>query len=168
MQADIEGAVRIARIARDFEWTWGQDDIERFRLAAGWTLLRRGDYGNTSLSTDLRVNLNQANAYSNRRYIRGSTGRNESLERLSINITDVARDADDALTAALSKSFDQLAEKLTREFGLPSHTESKPGAEIGWVEYDHVVNVMTGSTYLLLEVVNPRRWRERQEFDDED
>ncbi|MEU4416478.1 DUF6301 family protein [Nocardia salmonicida] len=168
MQADIEGAVRIARIARDFAWTWGQEDIERFRLTAGWTLLRRGDHGNTCLSTDLRVNLNRANAYSNRQYIRGREGRDESLERLAINITDVARDADEVLSTALSECFDQLTERLTREFGRASHTESKPDAEIGWVEYDHVVNVFMGNTYLLLEVVNPRYWSERQEFDSKD
>ncbi|MEV6102594.1 DUF6301 family protein [Nocardia sp. NPDC051981] len=168
MQADIEGAVRVARNARAFTWTWAQDDIERFALDVGWTVLDQGDYGSASLSTTLRVNLNRGSSYSNRRYIRGTAGRDESLERLTANITDVTRHPNEMLTAALSSSFDLLAERLTREFGPSNHFEPKPEAEIGWVDRNVVINFVAHKTYLLLEIVNPRYWMERHEFDDED
>ncbi|MFJ9370836.1 DUF6301 family protein [Nocardia sp. NPDC101769] len=168
MQADIEGAVRAVKIARTFTWTWAKADIERFVLHAGWTLLDRGDYGSATLSTDLRVNLNRGSSYSDRRYIRGREGRDESLQRLTAYVTDVVRQADEALTVALSEAFDQLTEGLIQELGSPSHLVSKPEAEVGWVESHVVINVVTHKTFLLLEIVNPRYWIERQQLEDED
>ncbi|WP_040810710.1 DUF6301 family protein [Nocardia concava] len=168
MQADIAGAIRVVSRARAFEWTWAQTDIDRFCLDVGWTLLERGDYGRTSLSTDLTVNFNRADAYRNRRHIRGRTGRDESLERVTAYITDLTRDVTPALTAALSDHFDQLAERLTRDLGSPNHIESKPGAEIGWEYPDVVINVVTHNRCLLLEIVNPRRWKERRADQDSD
>ncbi|MGW5106684.1 DUF6301 family protein [Nocardia sp. NPDC004123] len=55
MRVDVEGAVRTARLAAEFDWTWYLDkDLPRFCDAAGWDLGESTEYG-TDMHTDLRV-----------------------------------------------------------------------------------------------------------------
>ncbi|MFE3758880.1 DUF6301 family protein [Nocardia tengchongensis] len=55
MQVDVEGAVRTARLAAEFDWTWYLDkDLPRFCDAAGWDLGESTEY-RTDMRTDLRV-----------------------------------------------------------------------------------------------------------------
>jgi hypothetical protein len=43
LHADIQGAVRTARLAADFDWTWAAEDLERFCTTAGWHTERFSD-----------------------------------------------------------------------------------------------------------------------------
>ncbi|WP_027503353.1 DUF6301 family protein [Rhodococcus sp. UNC363MFTsu5.1] len=79
MHADIEGAVRTARLAARFDWTWDSEDLERFCAAAGWQALRRSDTAAT-LTTNLDINRRSGDAYL-------SWG---PLDTIDIWVTDVA------------------------------------------------------------------------------
>ncbi|MTE11506.1 DUF6301 family protein [Nocardia aurantiaca] len=62
MHVDVEGAVRTARLAAEFDWTWYLDkDLPRFCDAAGWNLGESTEYG-TDMCTDLRVQRPHASA----------------------------------------------------------------------------------------------------------
>ncbi|MFE3188037.1 DUF6301 family protein [Nocardia sp. NPDC059240] len=62
LQVDVEGAIRTARLAAEFDWTWYLDkDLPGFCDAAGWDLGESTEY-RTDLRTDLRVQRPYASA----------------------------------------------------------------------------------------------------------
>ncbi|MEV0712347.1 hypothetical protein [Nocardia aurea] len=45
MGADVDGAVRIARIAAEFAWTWTEADVPRFAIAANMGFIHEDAIG---------------------------------------------------------------------------------------------------------------------------
>ncbi|MFD3511019.1 DUF6301 family protein [Nocardia sp. NPDC058666] len=166
MQGDIEGAVRVAKIARSFEWTWAQRDLERFCAENSWVYPDQGADGASFLVTNLRVNIKKANVFCNRQYIRGPSGRDESLERITVYVTDISRVKNKTVAASLSECMNSMVAELTIEFGEPTIVDLEP-KRIRWIDHDCVISLLQRGTYILLEILNPRYWMEVQDLDAE-
>ncbi|MFI9504635.1 DUF6301 family protein [Nocardia sp. NPDC052566] len=79
MHADTEGAIRIARLAAQFNWTGTIDDVEPFCATAGWEILH--EEGKIPvIQTNLTVNRPLATIHQ----------RKQRMDYLSIYVTDVA------------------------------------------------------------------------------
>ncbi|MFF2397424.1 DUF6301 family protein [Nocardia sp. NPDC058114] len=149
MNGDIEGAVRVAKAAKAFSWTWADEDVERFRSVVGWEFLGR-NRESYSLATDLDVNIPHADVSCDGFLLRKYGGDRESILQISVYVTDIAKDQ----VEHLRQLFDQFSAQLTRELGEPD--EKIAGEKIEWSTPSGIIALMGGAMSIHLEVVNPR------------
>ncbi|WP_405164774.1 DUF6301 family protein [Nocardia sp. NBC_01499] len=111
MYADIEGAIRVVRLAAEFDWTGKIDDVEPLCGAAGWEIVE--EEGKIPvIRTDLAVNDPFASIHRRKR----------RMDYLSIYVTDVAPPDSIPLDVEpeLRAHFTDLGQALTETLGAPT------------------------------------------------
>lgn len=140
MHVDIDGAVRIARIAADFEWTWTLADLQPFCAKTGWKITESRKLG-VNLVTDLAINRLDASVYHSRDLKRWR--RNRSIVReISIFVSDVSDEPD--VAAQIDSALITLIEQFSRELGptAPPEEDSHP---TGRWDLRNVVVLLSGN-----------------------
>ncbi|PXX54788.1 hypothetical protein DFR70_12382 [Nocardia tenerifensis] len=124
MQVDVEGAVRTARLAAQFDWTWYLDkDLSAFCDAAGWSLGESSDR-RTDIRTDLRVRPPRASVARRRRM----------FDEMSVHVSD---EIDRSIPWAqrrrsLVDAFAALGEGLTLALDNPTRVTPGESAMMSW------------------------------------
>lgn len=129
MHADIEGAVRIARLAADFDWTWTVGSLEQFCRAAGWKQPVPDEFGyGAEILTNLSVSSPAAYASFDPRFYRRTGLPEGEVAYLVVALTDsIAGDATEE-NETLIDSFAEITTRLASEFGEPSRLHgTQPG-----------------------------------------
>ncbi|MEV0462963.1 DUF6301 family protein [Nocardia tengchongensis] len=143
MQVDLHGAVRIACLAAEFDWTWTIDDIARFCATANWTEESRDEHGVNALTG---LNIEDPGALfvydlaSLSRY--GKPG--QQVSELTLPVSDqcvthgescYAPTLDPTLRQnhrSLTDTFAALTNRITAELGEPAHSGPGPEPSIRW------------------------------------
>ncbi|MEU6585918.1 DUF6301 family protein [Nocardia sp. NPDC046763] len=161
MKADIDGAVQIARIASGFGWPWDAPDVTRFCQATGWTILHEDRGYGPSLRTNLDVHLPQCRVEFSGRIIDRQPGGGGVIDRVAVYVADSEQSepAEPQSTAA----HHQIRDRLIEELGPVS--EYVFGEDLDadyWRRPDVVISVVPHDAFILMELVNPRyqRWRD--------
>jgi hypothetical protein len=145
LHADIQGAVRTARLAADFDWTWAAEDLERFCTAAGWHAERFSDTAAT-LTTNLDVNRRSGDAYL-------TWG---PLHTIDIWVTDVAA-PDTDIPEVTAEFLTELSVPMTTEFGEGTPVTSGIVKELRWDLPNVVITLSAGLGGVAMRLVSPQR-----------
>ncbi|MFE4502447.1 DUF6301 family protein [Rhodococcus sp. NPDC056743] len=160
MHADIEGAVRIARLAAHFDWTWDSEDLERFCANAGWQAERFSDTAAT-LATNLDINRRSGNASL-------TWG---PLQIIRLWVTDVA-DPDTDIPEVMAKLLGELSVPMAAEFGDGTPVTAGIVKELRWDLPNVVIVLSAGLGAVTMRLVSPKRqaWTDEpeDEWDDEE
>ncbi|WP_405164773.1 DUF6301 family protein [Nocardia sp. NBC_01499] len=159
MHADIEGAIRIARLAAEFDWTGKVDDVEPFCAAAGWELVQ-GEGISPWIRTDFAVN----------RPIAAVDLMKRRIDLLSIYATDVA-DVEAPYARVKGEVYDcfvELGQALTETLGPPTRREAGEDAMLGWDLPKIVVELTTSIGAVYLDLVSCEYRAELDEYCAED
>ncbi|WP_458690300.1 DUF6301 family protein, partial [Nocardia tengchongensis] len=153
LNGDIEGAVRVAKVAMGLSWVWTDEDIERFRSALGWGIHSRLRESCT-LATDLEINIAHADVTYDRSLLGRYGGIDESVLEVSVYVTDVANDR----AEQLRELFGGFADRLIREIGEPD--ELVAGEKVAWLAPNAMVGLWLSEMSITLKIENPRyrRW----------
>ncbi|WP_331757940.1 DUF6301 family protein (plasmid) [Nocardia sp. NBC_01377] len=136
MQVDYDGAVRIARLAAAFDWSWTVADVEPFCAAAGW---RFEPFPKTSktlslqVTTDLAINRQDGLARASVLEVKRWRPSRTMLNDFSVYITDVTTVGD--VDADLTDAFAGLTARLTSELAEPTRWatgDDDLDQEVGW------------------------------------
>ncbi|MGY4103612.1 DUF6301 family protein [Nocardia sp. R16R-3T] len=154
MNVDIEGAIRIARLAAEFDWTWRIDDIPRFCESVGWQIVESWDNG-AELRTDLQLQRPVAYVHPQKRII----------DDISCLVTDIA---DDELPwveirRLVVNAFADLAEGITENLGIPTYGLPGSHATMAWNRENVILKLSASPQVVNLNFVGP----EHQKFLDE-
>ncbi|MGW0247611.1 DUF6301 family protein [Nocardia goodfellowii] len=147
MRVDIEGAVQIARLAKDFDWTGYVDDLPRFSQLAGWEPSWSSGSGVT-YRTGMELLRPEALAFKRKRI----------FADISVYVTDII---DDSVPWEESRklvidAFADLGNALTEEMGIPVRTVPGLHPQLGW-DYPNIsINLRGSSGAISLELANPR------------
>ncbi|MBH0781713.1 DUF6301 family protein [Nocardia bovistercoris] len=154
MHTDIEGATRIAGIAREFDWKWPLDDPTPFCDAAGWELLREN--GVMWLRTDLAVNRPEC-------YVRLENGH---IIRFATPVTDVAdfRAPTEERMPPILRGFEDLADAFVDALGPPARYEPGMEAMIRWDYPRIIVRLDAGVVAVTLSLVRPEYQADIDEY----
>ncbi|MGW5452286.1 DUF6301 family protein [Nocardia sp. NPDC003979] len=159
MRADIDGTVRIARIARGFGWTWTEQDVTRFCRAARWSILHEDrDYG-PILRTNLEIHLPQCHVTFDREFMGRHDGGNEVMLEMSVYVAVSERSNTDR--AQLVAAHRQLRDRLIEALGPTSPYITGEDFDTDyWRRPDVVVSVASHDDSIHMTFVNPRyqRW----------
>lgn len=161
MHADIEGAVRTARLAAHFDWTWDSEDLERFCAAAGWQPERFSATG-AEIITNLDINRRTGDAHL-------TWG---PLNYIDIWVTDVA-DPDTDIPEVMAEFLAELSVPMTAEFGEGTPVTSGIVKELRWDLPNVVIILSAGPGWVAMYLVSPKHqaWTDEPEDewdDDED
>ncbi|WP_405164775.1 DUF6301 family protein [Nocardia sp. NBC_01499] len=159
MHADIDGAIRIARLAAEFDWTGKIDDLEPFCAAAGWELVQ-AEGMDPWIRTDFAVNSPVATVDLMKRQI----------DLLSIYATDLGdSETPHALVEReVNDCFAELGQALTDTLGTPTRRETGEDAMLGWDLPKVVIRLTTSLATVLLKLVSLQYQAELDEPDPED
>lgn len=161
MQADIEGAVQIVRLAAGFEWSWTIGNLESFCAAVGWREKRRSELG-TSYETGLDLERNHARARFGRAFLVGlGAGPEEEVLEIRVLVTDGIEPEDPYSDEDMVDLFAELSSRLADELGRPSRRGISSRPELVWDLPGLVLTLMAGNR-LALTISNPayRRWHD--------
>ncbi|MBP1158236.1 MULTISPECIES: DUF6301 family protein [unclassified Rhodococcus (in: high G+C Gram-positive bacteria)] len=161
MHADIEGAVRTARLAAHFDWTWDSEDLERFCAAAGWQAERFSDNAAT-LTTNLDINRRSGDAS----LIWGP------LQIIRLWVTDVA-DPGTRMPEVMAELLGELSVPMAAEFGEGTPVTSGIVKKLRWDLPNVVIILSAGLGSVAMRLVSPKHqaWTDEPEDewdDDED
>ncbi|NKR48391.1 hypothetical protein GS545_03975 [Rhodococcus hoagii] len=161
MHADIEGAVRTARLAAHLDWTWDSEDLERFCAAAGWQSERFSDTAAT-LTTNLDINRRSGNAHL-------TWG---PLNYIDIRVTDAA-DPGTRVPEVMAEFLTELSVPMTAEFGEGTPVTAGIVKELRWDLPNVVIILSAGLGAVTMRLVSPKHqaWTDEPEDewdDDED
>ncbi|MFI9504634.1 DUF6301 family protein [Nocardia sp. NPDC052566] len=159
MHADIDGAVRIARLAAEFDWTGKVNDLEPFCAAAGWELVQGEDIS-PWIRTDFAVNSPVAPVHLMKRQI----------DLVSIYATDLA-DPEAPYTLVereVNDCFVELGQALTDTLGTPTRREAGDDAMLGWDLPKIVIRLTASDAIVVLELVSRQYQAELDEYREED
>ncbi|MCU1647553.1 MAG: hypothetical protein JWN03_7828 [Nocardia sp.] len=173
MQVDLDGAIRIARLAADFHWTWSEGDLERFCNRAGWKVIDSWRLG-TSFQTDLKVSIPKAHAQVDDGVVRVMADAGETVKWIGVWVADTADDDEDdagtiASRAQLVRAFEQLRGRICSELGAPvdDETDNDPAGEtddsapeVSWTSGNAVITLLLSDEVVVLQLTNPlyREW----------
>lgn len=87
MEADLDGAARIACAAAKFDWTWTTSDVARFCGTVGWRVDDRGDLG-LIMSTDLSVRRRVSTAFTDSGVAPQLAAAGQDIENFSTYVAD--------------------------------------------------------------------------------
>ncbi|MFI9504636.1 DUF6301 family protein [Nocardia sp. NPDC052566] len=157
MHADIEGAIRIARLAAQFNWTGTIDDVEPFCATAGWEILH--EEGKIPvIQTNLTVNRPLATIHQ----------RKQRMNYLSIYVTDAP--APDfiplEIESELRGHFTDLGRALTETLGGPTHDNADN--VLRWDLGEIVIRSKKGIGAVYIDLVGRQYQAELDEPDPED
>ncbi|WP_330185023.1 DUF6301 family protein [Nocardia sp. NBC_01503] len=149
MQADLDHAQDVIRIAARLDWTWSVDDLDRFCAATGWTVATRFESGG-SLTTDLSA------ATPGARFLI-SDGR---INYVSFTVVET----DDG--ELVLDSFADLGGRMVATLGQP--TWRKPGGrpKMRWDLPKVVVFLSTLESEVFVRLVRPEYQREEDYIDE--
>jgi hypothetical protein len=150
LQADLDGAVRVAQLAAEFDWSWKPDDVQRFCQAAGWTVTDIFE-GGATLTTDL--DLARPAAYPRFR---------DDLKSILVFVAAVPDGEYDGTTRPASELDTDLVKRLTGLFGKPTRRRrTKRGVESDWELPTLAITITPGDTSIGLHLNSPayQRWR---------
>lgn len=158
MKADIDGAVRIARIASGFDWTWTEQDVSRFCQAAQWNILHEDRGYGPTLRTNLEVHLPQCQAYLSWRWMDRQNGSAGAIDRLVVYVADSGQSTSaKPLSDALHH---QLRDRLIEELGPVSEYVFGEDLETDyWRGPDVVISLAAHDTFIHMDLVSPRYQR---------
>ncbi|MFF2556479.1 DUF6301 family protein [Nocardia sp. NPDC058058] len=124
MHVDIDGAVRIARVAADFGWTWTLADLQPFCTKTGWRITKFRELG-AELTTNFAVNRQDASASLPEGIRRWRRDRSD-MDQLSIFVSDVSDEAD--VITQIDSALMTMIEQFSQELGpsAPSEDDSHP------------------------------------------
>lgn len=141
MHADVEGALRIAHLAKDYAWLWTTENAEGFcRLAQFQTDQRSG--GMAALATSLKVDLPKGFLLSSPRLLASAGKPAQSITELSVDVTDTGDESSPTLHESLVDLFANLSDSFQAEFGAPTRATPGEYPEIGW-DFDEVTILLT-------------------------
>ena len=115
MHADIDGAIRIARLAAGFDWTWTNDNLEQFCRIANWQKSVRDDFG-AKIQTDLNISSPGALAVSDDRFCRYWLPEGQFVY-ITAGLTDSPVDDSPETQLALIDGFSEIHSQIHSEFG---------------------------------------------------
>ncbi|MEU2030554.1 DUF6301 family protein [Nocardia amamiensis] len=157
MHADIEGAIRIARLAAEFTWSGKVDDIEPFCAAAGWEVVHE-EGRSPVIRTDLTVNRPLASIHLRKR----------RMDYLSIYATDAA--APDSIPLEvepeLRACFTDLGRALIETLGAPARRDADK--VLRWDLSEIVIRLRRGIGSVRIDLVGRQYQAELDEPDPED
>lgn len=132
MHADIEGAVRIARLAADFDWTWTVENLELFCRVAGWQQPAPDEFGyGAEIQTDLSVSRPAAYAAYDSSCYRLTGLPDGEVPYIVVAVSDAMPGDSAEVHEALINSFSEMTARLVREFGQPFRLHGGR-TRIGW------------------------------------
>lgn len=117
MHADIESAVRIARLAAGFDWAWTLDNLEQFCSLAGWQQPVPDEYG-AEIRTDLNVSSPLALAVNDARFCRDWLPGGQMVY-VTVYLTDDPIVDSPEIQKVLVDWFAELAGRLCSALGAP-------------------------------------------------
>ncbi|GAB2555190.1 DUF6301 family protein [Nocardia sp. NPDC004722] len=171
MQADFDGAVRIAQLAAGFDWSWTVANVEQFCQEAGWRS-EPLSYGGTELHTGLSVSQPWGRAEHASEFLRECCSDGGEVKELRVLVTDVADDATSEGHIWLVDSFAELAERLTLEVGPPLGPVNIYGPTVVWNLANAVLLLSTHIDHgtIQLKIADPvyRQWEIECADDDDD
>lgn len=164
MRVDVDGAVRIARLAAGFDWTWTRADVTRFCAVADWQPESDGTGG--LIRTDLAVERPEAFVLFGAD-IYELAQRNEEVTDIAVYVSDVEPEAlsDDVKARAISKVVEQIVAQL----GDPGYSDDPSDRWPRWVLPRVVIDLAVDRS-ITLRLTNPtyQAWIDAPEDDDED
>lgn len=160
MQADIEGAVRIATLAAGFKWTWTTDDIPRFCEMAGWSYVESPGERGADIRTGLHVGEPLALAVYDRRFFERSRRPDQQVTELVLRITDRVDGTLPENHRSLTDVFAEIVDRLTTDLGKPKQPLPGPEPRVRWSLRRVVLDIGMTSRAVELRIVNPvyRDW----------
>ncbi|MFE5475166.1 DUF6301 family protein [Nocardia sp. NPDC056541] len=155
MQVDVAGAIRVARLAVDFGWSWTTEDVHRFCDTAGWQLEPFG-YD----SADLRTNLGTAQpigrVYRDLEFFEDEGLPEQEITQILVRVADDGpRHASPESRADLSDLFAELADGFTGHLGDPARRFSGGTPMIAWERLDVVIVLRAVTESISLRIINP-------------
>ncbi|MFI6866581.1 DUF6301 family protein [Nocardia sp. NPDC050406] len=173
MHADIDEAVRIARLAADFDWTWAAEDVQRFSAAAGWTVVgQRPRERGTDLRTGLDIPDPVGRAIYNRRFFEREGSPEQLISEILVTVTSQVKDATPQRHRWLTNTFADLFDRLVAELGQPSKPSPGDPSHVRWTLSTTVLIVRMDKDSVGLRIVNPiyqqwwDRWTARDDGDE--
>lgn len=148
MRVDLDGAVRVARLAASFRWTWTFADLESFCAVAGWRVAESWAL-ETTLTTDLDVDSPRADASTFlglRRWRRGRSVMNS----LTVWVSDISSEPD--ADAQVNAGLTALTERLTTEIGAPDSPDDYSATAARWDLPDVRIRLVRRAPYRFPEV----------------
>ncbi|MFF0634599.1 DUF6301 family protein [Nocardia sp. NPDC004151] len=172
MHTDLDGAVHIACLVADFDWTWAMEDVQRFSDAAGWTVVGQlpREHG-----ADLRTGLDLQDTYARAIYGRAFLERegfpDQLVTEILVPVTDWMKDTTPERHRSLTNAFAELSDRLVAALGRP--TKPRPGVlpEVRWTLSTAVLTLRMNDQSVELRIVNPvhqQWWDSWVAHDDED
>ncbi|MFE3795328.1 DUF6301 family protein [Nocardia tengchongensis] len=161
MQADIEGAVSLARLAADFDWRWTFQNAEAFYRLAGWQVV----YSSDTVAILQTVPGRQdriAKALFDTDFLTLQRAVGEDLESVLVPLTDVGN-GDASYLVALVDLFADLSQRFNAELGKPADLRPGRYATVRW-DLPRLVLLLTAfDSGASLQIVNPtyQQWRDR-------
>lgn len=166
MNADLDGALRIANLAADYDWLWTAENAESFcRLAQFQIDQRHPELA--ALQTSLCVNPHTGFMMSSRKLLASAGRPSQSVVQLSVQITDSGDESSPSLHKSLVDLFADLSGSFIAEFGSPTRWSPGEYAEIGWDFDEFTMLLTTSDSSIGLGLVNPAYLRWWGEVDDE-
>ncbi|MFF2085471.1 DUF6301 family protein [Nocardia sp. NPDC058176] len=147
MQVDVDGAVRIARLAKQFEWTGYVDDVTRFTEVAGWVSEWSGENGMT-FQTNLEVVRPEARVFMRKRVFSDITMYVTEILDQSVPWVDSRE--------SIVDSYAELVFALEPVLGAPTRTEPGVDAVMAWDASGISICLRSLSRSIVLELANPK------------
>ncbi|MGW4371042.1 DUF6301 family protein [Nocardia takedensis] len=162
MQVDIDGAVRVARLAAAFDWTWARPDVVRFCATAGWRIESDRPM-EAEFVTDLAVRPAIG-------FVAIDAGQHElrqvgqEIQRWMVRVSDV--DTSPSAQVEIDRLFDAARTRMIAEFGVPTRTWDSR-SEIGWELPGVWLRLSSVGFAVAVNIVNPtyQAWLDEPEFD---
>ncbi|WP_405134018.1 DUF6301 family protein [Nocardia sp. NBC_01388] len=169
MQADIDGAIRIASMADEYDWQWTSGSAEQFCRAAQFQMDRRNPEV-AILQTSLKVSPPIGLVMSNREFLAQEGEPDQSVVQISVRVTDTGDESDPRLHVSLVDLFSELSKSFIAEWGSPTRTSPGELAEIGWELGEVTMMLSSSDSSIQLDLVNPvyLNWWDAVAEDDED
>lgn len=163
MDVDVVGAVRTARLAAEFDWTWTRADLIRFCEGAGWQVSDHGAEG-IAVTTNLDVRQPKARASIDAAELAHLGEFDQDVLEMTVVVARAATAVDGAATEV---HFSEIARALSNDLG--HGTSSHPGGESAPVWDLPKVFIRLGSVpgLIALYVINPAYQASIDAFQDE-
>lgn len=169
MTADVEGAVRIARIAMGFDWTWTLADVPRFCDIAEWR------YGSThalgqELVTNLDVRRHEAHVFTDRGWTPDLAEVGHEVQEVAANVADFAHSSDADRTTQVEGAYSILRQKFIGILGAPAYLSEHPYPKTVWEAPNVCIELLWINNVVTVNCVNPliRKWERDQQDETDD
>ncbi len=171
MSADLHGAVRIARIAAEFDWTWTRRDVRRLCEVTGWREVSRSDLL-VSLETDLDVPEPVSYVFTGLHRVPALRKAGQDIEFISAYVATSPVGAQPPADAEVAEHYSRVRDSLAAGLGSPTWHTSGLEIETAWELPQVVISLtpLTGAVNLVFNGPLYQRWLDqlRDDQDEED